>query len=196
MKNLLADTDFAKGKDNRFKSSLMIAKVSSIEVTDKGANVRCIIPDRVDHGNQPLITKPIPVLQTAAGQKRSFAVPRIGTNVLLAKLPNGTSDYAVIGSFYTTKDPPPVSDPNLDYVEYEDGSKITFDADNGTLTWDLTGGITLECVGAFTLKTAGTLLVDAANVELKGAIKLTGNVSHTGNMTTTGTHTDANGVHQ
>jgi phage baseplate assembly protein V len=196
MKNLLADTDYAKGRDNRFKSALLIGRVSSIECNEEGANVRVALLDRVDHKDQPLITKPIPVLQVAAGEKKSFAVPRIGTCVLLAKLPNGTSDYAVIGSFYTKADPPPVTDPNLDHVEYADGSKITFDSESGTLTWDLQGGITLECQGAFTLKTAGSLLIDAPNIELKGAIKLTGNVTHTGAMTTSGFHTDAHGVHK
>jgi phage baseplate assembly protein V len=115
--------------------------------------------------------------------------------VLVVKLPNGTSDYAVVGSFYTKTDPPPVTDPNLDHVEYEDGSSITFDAGNGTMTWNLKGGISLQCVGAFTIKTSGTVLLDAPNVHLKGAINLEGDITHTGNMTTTGHHTDAGGHH-
>jgi phage baseplate assembly protein V len=194
-KNLLADTDFAKGNDSRFKSSLMIGRVSSIECTETAANVRVLIPDRLDHGGQPLITKPVPVLQPAASKKKSFAIPRIGTNVLLAKLPNGTSDYAVIGSFYTTKDPPPVTDPNLDHVEYEDGSVIEFDAGSGTMKWDLKGGITLECVGDLTLKSSGALLVDAPNIHLKGAMNFEGDIIHTGNINTSGRHTDSGGHH-
>jgi phage baseplate assembly protein V len=173
----------------------MIGKVTSIECTDSQANVRVIFPDRLDRAGKPLITKPIPVLQAAASQKQSFAIPRIGTNVLVAKLPNGSSDYLVLGSFYTTKDPPPVSDPKLDYVEYEDGSYIKFDSASGTMTWNLKGGITLQAAGNATIKSDGSLLLDCPAIHLKGAMNLEGNITHTGNMTTTGNHTDAAGHH-
>lgn len=195
MERNLGDTGFARVPDSRFKSAIQIGIVSSIETTDTAANVRVIFPDRVDHKGQPLITKPIPVLQSAAAKKKSFAVPRIGTNVLVAKLPNSTGDYMLLGSFYTTSDPPPVTDPNIDYTEYDDGSIIQFDAGAGTLSWDLKGNVSLQCVGPMTLKTNGQFLIDAPNIKLQGAIELDGNVTQTGNMTTSGVHTDANGVH-
>lgn len=206
----LGDTAYSRIPDSRFKSALMIGRVSSIECTATGANVRVIFPDRVDHKGQPLITKPIPVLQPAATKKKSFSVPRIGTNVLVAKLPNGTGDYHVLGSFYTTSDPPPVTDPNLDHTEYDDGSVMQFDAGNGTLTWNLKGGIVFECQGNITIKSdggnvtiQGTSLINLiamlvkiqGNAEIDGNLVVNGNVSNTGSMTTGGIHTDANGVH-
>jgi phage baseplate assembly protein V len=211
-KNLLSDTDYTSGKDNRFATAVLIAKVSKNECTDQQANVRCIIPDKVDHDGNPLNTKPIPVLQVASEAKRSFAVPRLGTNVLLVKLPNSTSDYAVIGSFYTKNDPPPVSDPMLDYVQYDDGSIMQFNASNGEQTWKLTGkmlwdnekGADLkfkEAVlidagsGSITVKSTGTILLDGTTVQLKGNLNFQGNITHTGNMTTSGVHLDANGHH-
>lgn len=195
-KNILSDTDYAKGKDSRFKAAYLFGKVAEIVVNDKGANVRVIFPDRVDRNGQPLITKPIPVLQSAASGKRSFSVPRIGTDVAVAKLANSTSDYMLLGSFYTSRNPPPVTDPNLDYTEYDDGSKITFDAGSGTMTWDLKGGVVLGCEGGFTIQANGNVLIDAPNIKLQGAIELDGNITHTGNMVTSGHHTDASGVHK
>lgn len=142
-KNLLADTDYTRGTDNRFKNGVIVGKVTEIVCDDKGANIRALMPDKVDHKDQPLITKPIPVLQTCAGGKRSFAMPRIKQNVLLVKLPHGTSDYAAIGFFYTSKDPPPIKDPKVDYCEWEGGHVEKHDANDDAdvfLTQDFKGG--------------------------------------------------------
>jgi phage baseplate assembly protein V len=173
-KNLLSDTDFTKGWDNRFGVAVVIGKVTKIECSDKAANVRVIMPDRVDHEGTPLITKPVPVLQSASRAKKSFAMPRLNDNVLMVKLPNGTSNYLVVGSFYTSKDPPPVSDPMLDYVEYDDGSTMQFNASNGELTWKIKGDCLVENEKDFTFKLKGDF-----NVEVDGdvLIKPKGNVS-------------------
>lgn len=148
-KNILSDTDYTKGWDNRFGVAVVIGKVSKIECSEKGANVRVSMPDRVDHEGQPLITKPIPVMQVASAAKRSFAMPRLNDNLVLIKLPNGTSNYMAVGSFYTKKDPPPITDPKVDYCEWEGGHIEKHDAntdENGKassdvfLTQDFKGG--------------------------------------------------------
>jgi phage baseplate assembly protein V len=211
-KNLLADTDYTKGWDNRFGTTALIGYVSEIDVTDKHANVRVIMPDRVDHKNQPLITKPVPVMQVASTAKKSFAVPRKDDMVLMVKLPNGTSNYAVIGSFYTPRNPPPVTDPMLDYVEYDDGSTMQFDANSGELTWKLKGDMLWDNEGDFTLKLQGNIsievegdadikaqgdvVVEGQTVRITGTpITLEGDIQHTGNMNTSGIHTDSRGLH-
>lgn len=213
VKNILSDTDHARGHDARFGNAVVIGRVTKIEVTDKGANVRVILPDKKDHAGTPLITKPIPVMQVAATAKKSFAVPRIGTPVVLIKLANGTSDYIVAGSFYTKNDPPPVSDAMLDYVVYDDGSTMQFNASTGELTWKLKGkmlwdneaggdfkfdaAVLLQVDGGdITIKATGqTVLIDAATVHLKGNLNFEGNITHTGNMTTSGVHQDSIGFH-
>jgi phage baseplate assembly protein V len=202
-KNLLSDTDYTSGRDNRFKNSVVIGRVSEINCDKVSTNVRVIMPDKVDHKGTPLVTKPIPVLQQASTAKKSFAVPRIGTNVAMIKMPNGTSDYLVVGGFYTTSDPPPVDDPMLDYVEYDDGSTMQFNASDGTLTWKLKGGIVIETdgdisfttKGAFNVKADGTAKIEAALVHLKGPMKFEGDIDHQGGMITTKTHRDEKGLH-
>jgi len=175
-KNILSDTDYTKGWDNRFGITGCIGRVSKVEVSEKGANVRVIMPDRKDHQDNPLISKPVPVLQIAAQSKRSFMVPRLDDNVFCIKLPNGTSNYAVLGSFYTTKRPPPVTDPKLDYTEWEGGHTEKFDANDGAdvfLTQDFKGGwlgtykkdVNLNTTDSakFNIKADGDILINSAN---------------------------------
>jgi phage baseplate assembly protein V len=202
-KNILADTDYTKGHDNRFQNAVSIGYVSEVIVDDTQANVRVIFPDRVDHKGQPLITKPIPVLQIASQAKKSFAVPRKGDMVAVQKMANGTSSYLVTGSFYTTANPPPVTDPMLDHCVYDDGSTKEFNASNGTESWKLKGDVNWDNEGAFIVKLGkgmtitpqGDVLIDAPNIELKGALKFTGDITHQGNINTSGTHTDTRGLH-
>jgi len=174
MKELLGDTDYTSGRDNRYFVTAVVGRVSKVEVSEKGANVRVIMPDRLDHQDQPLITKPVPVLQVASTAKKSFAVPRLDDNVFLIKLANGTSNYAVLGSFYTSKRPPPVTDPMLDYCEYDDGSTMQFNASTGELTWKLKGDMLWDNEKDFTLKTKGDVVI-----EIDGDITLKpkGNIS-------------------
>lgn len=219
-KNLLSDTDYTSGRDNRFSVAVAIGKVSKIEASEKGANVRVIMPDRVDHNDQPLITKPVPVLQIASQAKKSFAMPRLNDNVLMVKLPNGTSNYMVLGGFYTSKSPPPVTDPNLDYVVYDDGSTMQFDASTGELTWKIKGDLLLDNEKDFTIKqkgdfnvetdgnvavtpkgdldisVTGDVVIKGGTLKLQGPLTIEGDITHTGNMTTTGHHTDARGPHE
>jgi len=196
-KNLLADTDYTKGHDNRFQNAVSIGYVSKVEVNETQANVRVIYPDRVDHKGQPLITKPIPVLQVASQAKKSFAVPRVGDMVCVQKMANGLSSYLVTGSFFTTANPPPVIDPMLDYCIYDDGSTKQFDANSGTETNKLKGDVNWDNQGGALLKFVKDAEIDSqGNITLKATkLIIQADIQHTGGMTTTGIHTAADGPH-
>jgi phage baseplate assembly protein V len=223
-KNLLSDSDFTRGHDTRFANAVVIGLVSKIECDDKHANVRVLMPDKKDHNGDSLISKPVPVLQSASTAKRSYAIPRLGTPVVMIKMANSTSDYLVVGSFYSTSNPPPVSDPKLDYVIYDDGSTMQFDANDGKgeLTWKLKGDVlfdnekklTINHKGDVAINTTngakmtlhsdsdlnieapnGTLFLDQQNIHLKGSsITLEGPVTILGDITHTGNMTTS-GVH-
>jgi len=204
IKNILAATDFVSGKDNRYRNSVVIGKVVKLECTDKGANIRVQMPEKLDRKGNPLITKPIPMLQVSAGGKRSFAMPRVNQNVLMVKRSNGTGDYLAVGHFYTSNDPPPVTDPMLDHTVYDDGSIKQFDANNGTETekykgdvnWDHEGKGSLVFKGDVTLHSDGTILIEGVTLtHIKGPMKFEGDITHIGNMSTTGIHTASDGPH-
>lgn len=175
-KNLLSDTDYTKGHDNRFGITAAFGKISKLECSKDHANVRVIMADRVDHQDNPLISKPIPVLQGASTAKKSFAMPRLNDVVCLIKLPNGTSNYAVLGSFYTKSNPPPVTDPLLDYTEWEGGHTEKRDANKDAdvfLTQDFKGGVKTTVKkdievqttdgGKMSMTSDGDMLVKSAN---------------------------------
>ena len=151
-------------------------------------------------------------------------MPRIGQNVVIVKLASGTSDYAAVGFFYTKNDPPPVTDPLLDYCEYDDGSTMEINANNGEVTWRMKGKIDVQSEkqiiitssgdkvtvegssdvlvksdnGTVTVEGNGNVIVksDSGAVTIQATtINLVGNIVHTGNIVTSGVHTDANGVH-
>jgi len=211
MKKILSDSDFVRGHDTRYANTTVMGFVCEIDCDDQRADVRVILPHKKDHAGTPLVTRKIPVMQVASAAKRQFAVPRIGTPVMLLKLPNGTSDYAVIGSFYTPTHPPPVTDPKLDYTIYGDGSINQIDANDGaavTLTWNFKGGIsittqkditinaqsgakvTVTAEGDITLNsTGGKAIITASEIDLNG------DIVHTGGMTTSGIHNAADGPH-
>jgi len=204
IKNILAATDFVSGKDNRYRNAVVIGKVVKLECTDKGANMRVQMPEKLDRKGNPLITKPIPMLQVSAGGKRSFAMPRIGQNVLMVKRSNGTGDYLAVGHFYTSNDPPPVTDPMLDYTVYDDGSIKQFDASKGTEThtlkgdtvWNNDGKAQLSFKGDVLIHSDGTVTIEGpTQIHLKGPMKFEGDITHIGNMSTTGIHTAADGPH-
>jgi phage baseplate assembly protein V len=203
-KNLLGDTDYNRQPDARYKNTITIARVSKIESDKTMANVRVLFPDRTDHEGTQLVSKPVPVMQQSAGHKRSYAMPRVGQNCVMARLANSTSDYVMLGTFYTTSDPPPVEDPKLDYVIYDDGSIQQFNAETGTLDWKLKGDMNFENEGGmstklkkgYTLEIEGDVLIKAPNIKLEGAMEFKGDIDHTGNMTTHGHHTDDAGTHQ
>ena len=120
------------------------------------------------------------------------------------ELANSTSDYVMLGTFYTTSDPPPVEDPKLDYVIYDDGSIQQFNAETGQLDWKLKGDMNFENEGGmstklkkgYTLEIEGDVLIKAPNIKLEGAMEFKGDIDHTGDMTTHGHHTDDAGTHQ
>jgi|SRR5215471_2761363 len=210
-KHIISDTDSMRGHDTRFANVAVMGFVAEIDCDDKHANVRVILPQKKDHQGTPLVTRKIPVMQIATAAKRQFAVPRLGTPVALIKLANGTSDYFVVGSFYTPTHPPPVTDPKLDYTIYDDGSIIKIDANDGaavTLTWDLKGGVSITTQKDININAQGSAKVTvnaASDISLVSSggkaivqaseIDLIGDIVHTGGMTTSGIHNAADGPH-
>lgn len=158
---------------NEQQNMIAVGRVASHECDDSKADVRILFPDRED-----FISKPGPVIQRSGGGKRSYDVPRVGQSVLVARLPGAVEENFVLGSFYTTADPPPITDPNMDYIEYDDGSVVSFDPKTATMTWMIKGPINLTATGGpITLTTDGQCTITAPEIKLAGNVTITGNLT-------------------
>ena len=182
-------------------NEILMGKVVSHEVTEDQANVRVLYADR---GN--MISKPIPVLQRGALGMRSMDVPAIGSNVMVNRSSSGLEEGFVMGTLYTTENPPPQTDPNKSYTEFGDKSTFEFNpATGGGMTLKLTSA--LDVSSAMTIKMTATgeiTITSSGKITLKGTeIVLdtpkvsipSGDIEQTGNFNQTGVHTDSIGRH-
>jgi phage baseplate assembly protein V len=168
---ILGDTN-KTGYDNRYHNAIFIGRIADRENDDTAANARVIRPDQGDY-----ITKQMPVMQAGTTGKRSFQMPRKGANCVVLKLPNGTADGIILGTYYTTSDPPPVTDPNLDYTVYDDGSTMSMNAATGQLDWDLKGAMNMKAGAPVTIQADTIILV--GNVTIRGNLRVEGRIDAT-----------------
>lgn len=176
------------GKDNRFNNSHRIGRVAEIVSDGTQTSARVVFPDK-----ENLISKPLPILQNSGGARRSYNVPKVGQSVLVGTLSNGDSDGFILGTFYTTQDPPPIADPLRQYTEFADGTSVEYNEGSSTMA--------INAKGPINIVTSGKVTIQAPEVEITGNVKIVGNlevsgdVKNDGNMTTGGVHEDSNGKH-
>jgi phage baseplate assembly protein V len=159
-----------------------------------------------------LITQWIPVKQFGSRLTMHYYCPKIGDDVNVCMLPNGSEDGFVDGSFFNAGNPPP-EDLDIDtrhfktedetVVEYREkdstfnmncAGKITIHA-NETILIDADSWIHIIANGEIIITSDVKVTITAPEIELNGHMTFNGDITHIGNMTTSGVHTDANGIH-
>ncbi len=151
--------------NNILQSIVRIGIVSS--QNPENATVKVMFPDKDN-----TVSHDLAILVPQAGKTKDYFIPDIGEQVLCLFLPNGIEEGFVIGSIYSSKSKPPVTNSNKRHVRFDDGTWIEYDGGNSTLTISAVGDIKI---------------ISATNIEIKG------NVSVDGNITATGTIIDALG---
>jgi phage baseplate assembly protein V len=135
------------------KNMIRIGKVSSINPA-KGM-VRVVIEDQQD-----MVTNDLPMLSN------EYNLPTIGDLVLCLFLGNGISSGFCLGKYFSTVNPPPVTDSQIIYKDFGDGSCIKYD------------------------KASKTLTIKADTVAIEGNLSVTGNISATGTILDVGGNTN------
>jgi phage baseplate assembly protein V len=195
------------GRDHQMRDLFRAGKVIERKVDEKlGPLVRVQYLDK-----QGLVSKWLPIKQTGARATMFFYVPKIGNDVNVTMLPNGSEDGFVDGAFYNERNPPPEGvDIDTRHLKTEDGTVAEYREIDSTFNLVCVGpvivkGTTITVEGSesilekaptITLEGGSTILAKAPQITLEGAMQFTGDITHTGNMTTSGVHTDANGTHQ
>lgn len=126
------------------ESAFRVAVVSSTN-PDK-ATVRVRIGD---HGD--LVSWDLRVLARKSSQDQDYWMPDIGDQVLCLFLPIGLEQGFVLGSFYSTTDPPPVQSQDKRHVLFKDGTTFEHDRSTHAAVLDMTGPN-----GTLTIKTGST----------------------------------------
>jgi len=144
-----------------------------------------------------------PVAQFGTLGMRVFRCPRLGERVAVTRLANGPEQGIVLGGIYNGSVKSPTQD-NLDnlYIEFDEGTSITFGPSNSTLTLDSKGPINVKTKGPIKLqsegdvevetkanlsaKASGKAIVEAPDVELKGNVSIKGDLTVEGGLTSDG----------
>jgi phage baseplate assembly protein V len=177
------------GRDHQLRNQFRHGKVIDRKHDEKkGPLVRVQYLDK-----QGLISKWIQVKQFGSRSTAHYYSPKIGDDVNVNMLPNGSEDGFVDGSFFNENNPPPAGlDIDTRHFKTEDGSIIEYRESDSTFNLDASGasGGRLRAGGG------GLVQVKASTIMLTAPqILITGNIQHTGLINTTGVHTDANGIH-
>lgn len=179
------DTVFPRqktGRDRQIRDMFRNGKVIDRKTDPKfGPLVRVQYFDK-----QELISQWLPIKQFGSRATVHYYCPKIGDDVNVTMLPNGSEDGFVDGSFFNAGNPPPPGvDIDTRHFKTEDGSIIEYREKDSTFNLDTSMGSNAGVVQV----TAKLIILTAPTIIINGFIQ------HTGAMTTTGIHTDANGIH-
>lgn len=166
------------GRDSEIRNSLRHGKVTEVLCDKTQVCVRVQWLDK-----QGLISKPLPVLQFGSRSTSNFWCPKVADDVTVQMLPNGSEEGFVIGSFYNTGNPPPITDPDTRHTTYADGTIIEYRESlpalirdgvqiragrQGQLTIYSSNPLNITC-GNCTIK-ASAITLDAPNTTITGIL--------------------------
>ena len=204
------------GRDHQVRDQFRHGTVIDRKLDEKlGPLVRVQFFDK-----QGLISYWLRVKQFGSYKTSHCYVPKIGCDVNVNMLANGSEDGFVDGSFYNAKNPPPEGvDIDTRYFLAEDETVIEYREIDSTFNLvDKRGPVLVKAVyieetadehikltaGTFIEEEAGTfieltaatqVIITAPEIILNGHMIFNGLINHQGDMFTTGVHIDANGHH-
>jgi len=139
--------------------------------------VRVRLPERDDIETYWLH---VPQTNTVGVQRRAI-LPAVGEQVAVL-LDDDGSGGTLQGGVYHTGNPPPVTDPDTEYVRFADGASVTYN--QATHAFTLEGAVSVTVIANTVLVQAASATVQADAVTLDAAqTSCTGNLTVTGSLT-------------
>lgn len=136
-----------------------------VEAVDGRGFVKVRLPE---HG---VVTDWLPVLQSLAHGAWDMALPRKGSQVAL--LPGlDLDDAVVLGCLPSSVDQPPVTDPMIRFLHFEDGTRIQYDPGARALTIEVPQEVKVSCTS---FEITGKLTLQG-NLEVKGNVQASGDM--------------------
>lgn len=163
-----------QGRGPVFYNLIVPGTVSDRKIDKTGIHVRVTHPEK-----SGVVSGFMPVVQMDTVGMQSANLPRMGSQALVLYDPTGVEQGWILGSTYTTKDPPPQlaqDNPDSHLVLFDDGSYFLLNPD--TKKW------TINTQGECDVTTTGPIkIISTGNVEVTTQADLKATV--TGNMTAT-----------
>lgn len=130
------------------KNMIRIGKISSVNPA-KGT-VRVVIDDQQD-----IVTNELPLLAN------EYNMPDVGDLVLCLFLGNGILSGFCLGKYFSTVNPPPVTDKNIWAKDFGDGTSIQYDKSSKELSIAAAGDLKLTIAGDLIIAVAGDITTTA-----------------------------------
>jgi phage baseplate assembly protein V len=189
------------GRDHQLRDQFRHGKVIDRKMDQKrGPLVRVQFLDK-----QGLVSYWLPVKQFGSRLTMHSYVPKIGDDVNVNMLANGSEDGFVDGSFFNAGNPPPEGvDIDTRHFRSEDGTVIEYREIDSTFNLnDQEGPVRVSATDEFVNATGGVveivaathIMLTAPQIILNGHMIFNGLINHQGDIFTTGVHIDANGHH-
>lgn len=136
--------------NNILKNLIRVGRIS--EVNPAANTARVTYPDKNDS-----VSGELNILNRGSSKDKDYWVPDVDEQVVCLFLPNthkGVNRGFVLGSFFSTTDTAPQNDKNIRTIKFADGSVITHDRSDGSITIHASGNITITAGGTITIQGA------------------------------------------
>lgn len=159
------------------KQNQMVRVCIVESVQPKAGTVKVTLPD-----SDGVVSQPLKVLFERSADNASYDMPDKGEQVVCIFLANGMETGFVLGSFFSSMDPVPVSSADKKHYRFKDGTTIEYDRAAHKLSIDVVGG-DVEVVADKNVAVTATTVDVVASAQAKVVapeIVLEGNISSTG----------------
>ncbi|TEB13358.1 phage baseplate assembly protein V [Pelotomaculum propionicicum] len=140
--------------DPLLKNLIRVGIISS--TSPENCTARVAFEDRA-----AMVSFDLPVLVRGSLQNKDYWMPEPGEQVVCLFLPSGVAQGFILGSVYSSKDNPPVTDGNKRHIKFADGTTIEYDRTTHTLAIDAKGPIKLITTGPVEIDAAQDVIINA-----------------------------------
>lgn len=103
---------------------------------------------------------------------------RVGTQVIIACISGDPAQAQIIGTLYTETLTSPSTDPDVDRIEFDDGTALQYNSDTHQLL--------IDCVGPVLVKSPNNVTLDTPQTNVKGKLDVDGLLTYKGGMAGSG----------
>lgn len=148
----------------RLENIVQVGTVSETKTKDGKALARVILDD---DGETKRVSAFLPVVSLANSYAKVWFPIRVNEQVLvISPFGNANSGFIIRSIFNRSCKEPDGANESTAIIEFEDGTKITYDTKAKRLSFDCVGDVTLKASGNIKIEAGGNLDLDGARIDL------------------------------